>query len=122
MKKILFLMLVLGAIISTNSYAQAGDPPSQLQQLKDKFKAPMIEKTGLTEAQVDKIIEINFEMRESMKAYANLSEEERAVKVKELKAARDKKLTEIPLTPEQIESVWAFYKSQAKDAPKKPAN
>lgn len=122
MKKILFLMLILGAIISNNTYAQAGDPASALQQIKDKIKAPMIEKTGLTEAQVDKVIEINYEMRESMRAHANLNEEERAKKVAELKAARDKKYSEIPLTPEQIESVMAFYKGLAKDKPQKPSN
>ena len=66
MKKILFLTLIFGAIISTNVYAQAGDPPSMLQQTKEKISPLMVEKTGLTMAQADKIVEINYEMRETM--------------------------------------------------------
>ena len=122
MKKFLFLTLILGAIISTNSYAQAGDPPTPLQQIKDKIRPQMVEKTGLTEAQADRIIEINYEFRESMRAHANLDETERAKKVAELKAARDKKYTEIPLTAEQIAAVKAFYESMGKNQPPKSGN
>ena len=119
MKKFLLLTLIFGAFISVNTYAQAGDPPSQLQQIKDKIRPLMVEKTGLTEAQADKIIEINYEMRESMRPFVNLEEAERAKKIAELKAARDKKYTEIPLTAEQIASVKAFYESMGKNPPQK---
>ena len=122
MKKFLFLTLILGAIISTNSYAQAGDPPTPLQQIKDKIRPQMVEKTGLTEAQADRIIEINYEFRESMRAHANLDETERTKKVAELKAARDKKYTEIPLTAEQIAAVKAFYESIPRNPPPKSGN
>ena len=64
MKKFLFLTLIFSAIISTTSYAQpAGDPATILQQMKESIKPQMIEKTGLTEALADKVIEINFETR-----------------------------------------------------------
>ena len=122
MKKFLLLTLIFGAIIFMNTYAQAGDPPSQLQQIKDKIRPQMVEKTGLTPAQADKIIEINYEMRESMRAYANASETDRAAKIAELKAARDKKYSEIPLTDEQIASVRAFYENMGKNRPQKTGN
>jgi hypothetical protein len=122
MKKFLFLALIFGATISSNIYAQAGDPPSQLQQIKDKVKPQMIEKTGLTDAQADKVIEINFEMRESMRGFADLNEADRATKVAELKAARDKKYSEIPLTAEQITSVKSFYENMGKNMPPKSGN
>jgi hypothetical protein len=64
MKKILFMTLILGAIGSTTAYAQpAGDPPGLLQQMKEKQKPELVEKVGLTEAQADKVIEINYEIR-----------------------------------------------------------
>ena len=122
MKKFLFLTLIFGAIISTNVYAQAGDPPSLLQQTKDKVKPQMVEQTGLTDAQADRVIEINFEMRESMRAFVNLNDADRAKKVAELKADRDKKYSEIPLTAEQIAAVKTFYENMGKNMPPKGGN
>ena len=115
MKKLLFLGLIAGAIMTTSAYAQAGDPPSPLQQAKEKQVPMLVEKAGLTEAQANKVIEINFEMRESMKAYKDLSEDERKAKVTELKAARDKKYSEIPLTAEQIAAIKTAYENWGKE-------
>ncbi|HEX6333937.1 MAG TPA: hypothetical protein VFZ78_06905 [Flavisolibacter sp.] len=122
MKKILFLTFILSAITSTALYAQAGDPPNLLQQAKEKQVPLMVERTGLTEAQAERVVEINFEMRETMRGLGNISEAERAAKVAELKVARDKKYSEIPLTDEQIKSVKAFYESLGKSMPPKPRN
>ena len=137
MKKFLFLTLILGAIVSTGTYAQGTatqpqpantqpqpgtDQAALLQQMKDRFKAPMVEKTGLTEAQADKVIEINFELRQSMAAFRDLSEADRAKKVAELKVTREKRYSEIPLTPEQIKAVLAFYENMGKDGQRKVAN
>jgi hypothetical protein len=130
MKKYLFLTFILGAVIATTTNAQtaaapataqnaASDAAAMLQRTKEKVVAPMVEKTGLTEAQANRVVEINFEMRQTMMNYKDLNEEERSKKVAELKAARDKKLSEIPLTPEQIESVFAFYKDMGKNGPAK---
>ena len=64
MKKFLFMTFIFGATISTNAYAQpAGDPPNMLQQMKEKQKPGLIEKVGLTDAQAEKVIEINYEIR-----------------------------------------------------------
>ena len=82
----------------------------------------MVEKTGLTEAQADRVIEINFEMRETMRGLGELSEADRAAKVAELKAARDKKYSEIPLTAEQIAAVKSFYENMPRNAPPKNGN
>ena len=122
MKKFLFLTLIFATAISMNTYAQAGDPPSILQQMKDKTVPLMVEKTGLTVAQAEKIVEINYEMRESMRAFANLEGEERSKKIAEMKAARDKKWSEIPLTAEQIAAVKTFYENMGKNAPPKNGN
>ena len=119
MKKFLFMTLIFGAIISTSAYAQpAGDPPSVLQQMKEKQKPGLMEKVGLTEAQAEKVIELNYEMRQAMLAYKDLSDAERSAKIAELKAAKDKKFAEF-LTPEQIAAVKSFYESMGRNAPPK---
>lgn len=129
MKKFLFLSLIFSAIISTSIHAQAGDPPPaapdpavMLKQIKEKVKPQMVEKTGLTEAQADKVIEINFEMRMAASAFKDLNEADRSAKIAELKVARDKKLTEIPLTAEQIAAVKSFYEDMGKNSQRKTGN
>ena len=92
---------------------QISDPAAMLQQMKEKIRPEMVAKTGLTEAQCDKIIELNFEMRMAMANFKDLPEAERTAKIQELKAAKEKKFTEF-LTPEQIKAVDEFYKGLRK--------
>ena len=119
MKKLLFLTLILGALASTNAYAQpAGDPPSMLQQMKEKQRPGLVEKVGLTAEQADKVIELNYEMR--MKAAAelkDLSADDRSKKIAELKAAKEKKFSEF-LTPEQITAMNKYYEEMGKNREK----
>lgn len=123
MKKFLFLALIFSAIISTNIHAQGGgDPAAMLQQMKERVKPQMLAKTGLTETQVDKVIEINFEIRQAARGLRDLNEADRTQKIAELKATKEKKYSEIPLTAEQIKTVHTFFEEMAKNAPPKPAN
>ena len=120
MKKFLFLTLILGALTTTAVQAQGNaDPASILQQMKERLKSPMMEKTGLSDTQVDKIIEINFEIRQQAGSLRDLSEADRSKKIAELKATKEKRYSDIPLTPEQIKSVHAFFEDMAKKAPPK---
>ena len=122
MKKFLFLTLILGAIISTTANAQAGpDPAAMLQQMKEKQKPGLIEKVGLTEAQADKLIEINFETRMASSGLRDLNEADRSKKIAELKAAKEKKISEF-LTPEQIKAVNAYYESMGRNVQPKTGN
>ena len=133
MKKYLFLGLIFSAAISTTTYAQNGSGPTasataqptkesdaaMLQQAKDRIKPQMIEKTGLTDAQADKVIELNYEMR--MKASTelkDLNEADRSKKLAELKAAKEKKFAEF-LTPEQITAMNKYYEEMGKNREKK---
>ena len=120
MKKILFLTLILGAIISTNAYAQpAGDPQSMLQQMKEKQKPGLIEKVGLTDAQAEKVIELNYETRmQASRELKDLNEADRGKKMAELMAAKEKKFLEF-LTPEQVKAMHAYYDEMRKNMPKK---
>ena len=130
MKKFLFLTLIFCAVISTAANAQpqtqpqaqpqtqpqVSDPAAMLQQMKEKIRPEMVAKTGLTEAQADKVIELNFEMRMAAAGLRDLSEADRTAKIQELKAAKEKKFSEF-LTPEQIKAVKEFYENVGKKTP-----
>ncbi len=124
MKKLLFLTLIFGTLTSTAAYAQAGDPPTVLQQMKEKQKPGLVEKAGLTDAQADKVIEINLALRQAMLTddIRNLNEADRIKKMADFQAAKEKKYSKIPLTAEQIKAVFAYYEGMRKNMPQKPAN
>ena len=83
----------------------------------------LIEKAGLTAAQAEKVIEINFETRRgAAAALQGLNETDRTAKLAEIKAAKEKKYSEIPLTPEQIKAVYAAYEDWGKSMQKKQGN
>lgn len=131
MKKFLFLAFIAGVIISTSAQAQPSQPapankPSQpafdkeamLKQMKEQQVPQMVEKTGLTEAQANRVVEINLEIRmQAATELKDLSGDERTTKLAELKALKEKKYSEIPLTDEQIKSVYAFYEGMGKTTP-----
>lgn len=132
MKKVLLFGLIFCAVANTSVNAQAAqsakpaqaerpamDHAALLKQMKEKFKAPMVEKTGLTEAQVDKVIEINLDIR--MRATAELeglSDEDRSKKLADFKAEKEKRYAAIPLTADQVKSVYAFYEEFGKSQQK----
>lgn len=122
MKKIVFLTLIFGAVIFTNAGAQpAADPPSVLQQMKEKQKPGLMEKVGLTEAQAERVIELNYEMRmQAARELKDLPEADRSKKLAELKAAKEKKFGEF-LSPEQITAMNKYYEEMGK-AMQKPKN
>lgn len=130
MKKFFVLTLMFSALFSTTVLAQNGpqtkaapDPAVMLQQMKEKQKPGLVEKAGLTEAQADKVIEINFELRMAMMTdLRGLNEADRAKKIADFKAAKEKRYSEIPLTPEQIKSVYTFYEDMGKNMQRKSGN
>ena len=134
MKKFLLLTLIFSAVLSTAGYAQPAQPAPQsqpaqpafdpavvLQQMKEKQVPLMVEKTGLTEAKANRVIELNFEMRMAASALKDLSEADRSAKIQELKAAKEKKMSEL-LTADELKAVKAFYEDMGKNAPQKPGN
>ena len=142
MKKLLFLSLISGALISTTTSAQgpvsskqpaaqqpaapqftAEQKATMLKEAKEKQIPMLVEKAGLTNAQAEKLIEINFEMRfGAASALQGLNDADRTAKLAEMKATKEKKYSEIPLTPEQIKAVYAAYEDWGKSMQKKQGN
>jgi len=128
MKKVLLLAFIFGAIVLTanaqnqpqgptqpkaQTQSQPMDPAVMLQQMKEKIKPQMVAKTGLTEAQCDKVIELNFEMRMAASKLGDLTETDRMAKIQELKAAKEKKMSEL-FTPDQLKAIKDFYEGLGK--------
>ena len=142
MKKLLFLSLISGALISTTTSAQgpvsskqpaAQQPAAQqftaeqkatmLKEAKEKQIPMLVEKAGLTDAQAERVIEINYEIRfGAAAALQGLNDADRTAKLAEMKATKEKKYSEIPLTPEQIKAVYAAYEDWGKSMQKKQGN
>jgi hypothetical protein len=76
MKKLVLLLTLFTALI-VNANAQGGDPAAREARMKE-MKAQLIEKIKLTEAQADKVMEINTSSREQMRGLRDLSEADRA--------------------------------------------
>ena len=142
MKKLLFLSLISGALISTSANAQGPEvkpqPAAQqpaapqftaeqkanmIKEAKEKQIPMLVEKAGLTDAQAERVIEINYEIRfQAASALQGLNDADRTAKLAEIKAAKEKKYSEITLTPEQIKAMYAAYEDWGKSMQKKQGN
>jgi hypothetical protein len=93
---------------------------TMLKAAKEKQSPMLVEKAGLTTAQADRVIEINFEIRQqAATTLAGLTDADRSAKIAELKVEKEKKYSEIPLTGDQIKAVYAAYESMGREMPKK---
>lgn len=68
-----------------------------------------MEKTKLSDAQADKVLEVNLWAQQQRRGFRELSEEDRAKKTKEIQEEVNKKYKAIPLTDDQIKAVDEFY-------------
>lgn len=129
MKKLLVLVALFTTVYATNAQAQqqgGGDPAAMMQRMKDRIKPLLIEQTKLTDAQADKVIEINFSQsrqRREIRMDQNLSDDDKAKKTAELDADREKQFKAIPLTDDQVKAVNTFFEEMRKrQGQNRPAN
>lgn len=121
MKKLLLLIAIFTAIGTTQLKAQNGggdrDPAAMMQRMKDRIKPSLMEKTKITDAEADKVIEINFanqRKRREIRMDQTLSEEEKTKKNSEIDEAQNKDLKAIPLTEAQVKDVNDFFQDLRK--------
>jgi hypothetical protein len=116
MKKLIVLVALFITVYATNANAQqGGGDPAMRAKMKEMVKPQLIEKTKITDAEAEKVMEINFEARQQMRGFRDLSEDDRKKKMEVIQADLDKKYKEIPLTESQIKSVNEFYEEMRKN-------
>ncbi|HVG40108.1 MAG TPA: hypothetical protein VM888_00755 [Chitinophagaceae bacterium] len=118
MKKILVLVAFFVTIFATTTSAQqqgGGDPAAMMARYKERVKPQLMEKTQLSDALAEKVLDINFESRAAMRGMRDLSEEDRKKKMDEIQADITKKYKALPLNDDQIKSVNAFFEEQRKN-------
>ncbi|MGZ3938522.1 MAG: hypothetical protein ACXVLT_07525 [Flavisolibacter sp.] len=118
MKKLLVLVAVFTTVLVSNVNAQQGngnfDPAQMAQRYKERVKPQLIEKVKLTDAQAEKVCDIQLASRQQMRGLRDLSEDDRKKKIEEIQADNNKQYKAIPLTDDQIKSVNDFFDEMRK--------
>jgi len=105
---------------TTKALAQGGgngDPAAMMQRMKERVKPALIEKTKLTDAQADKVIEISFanqRKRREIRMDQAMSAEDKTKKNTEIDEAQNKEFKTIPLTDDQVKEVNIFFEEYRK--------
>ncbi len=107
MKKLVLLLTLFAGLAVTNVYAQGGDPAAREARMKE-MKTQLVEKAKITDAEADKVIEINNASREQRMGLRDLSDADRAKKMEEINADLSKKYKAIPLTDAQVKAVTEY--------------
>ncbi len=117
MKKLLFLVALFTTVFITSASAQGqqgGDPAARMAAYKERVKPQLVEKTKLTDAQAEKVLDIQFASRQQMRGLRDLSQEERTKKLAEIDADLNKQYKAIPLTDDQVKAVNGFFEEMRK--------
>ena len=117
MRKLLVLVVFITAMCVTKANAQTGtggDPAAMREQYIQKVKPQLVEKAKITEAEADKVLEINFRYRSKLRGLRDLSEDDRKKMMEQIQAAQTKEYTAIPLTEVQVKAVNDFFEDQRK--------
>ena len=118
MKKLLVLVAVFTTVLVSNVNAQQGngnfDPAQMAQRYKERVKPQLVEKVKLTDAEAEKVCDIQLASRQQMRGMRDMSQEDRKKKMDEIQAENDKQYKAIPLTDDQIKAVNDFFDEMRK--------
>ena len=115
MKKLFIIFSVFMTVfISSVSAQKTGDrdPSAMMERMKERIKPALVQKTQISDAQADKVIEISFgaqRKKREVRMDQSLSEEEKGRKYTELDEERNKNLKSIPLSEEQVKGINTFF-------------
>lgn len=120
MKKLLLLAALFVTVCATQAQAQQGngDPAAMMARMKERMKPQLMEKTKLSDAEADKVIEANFAMRRQMRDIRmdqSLSDDDKKKKIEDLQTDLDKKYKAIPLTDDQVKAVDDYFEEMRKN-------
>ncbi|MES2882700.1 MAG: hypothetical protein V4676_11165 [Bacteroidota bacterium] len=129
MKKTFFLLTLVFAIGATSVSAQGGggnaDPAAMLQRMKERVKPQLIEKTKITDAEADKVIDAQFAWQRGsrdVRMDEALTEEQKKTRTAELDTKRNAAFAAIPLTGDQLKSVNEFFEEMRKQQAERRKN
>ncbi len=118
MKKLFFLAVLFTAFLGTTVSAQGGPgggmTAEQRAERQKQTKAELVVSARITEAEADKILQIQQDSRAGMRGLRDLSAEDRKKKMDEMKVENQKKYKAIPLTDDQVKAVDAYFDEQIK--------
>ena len=118
MKKLLLLTTLFVASFTISASAQGGGQggmtPEQRAERQKQVKTELVAAAKITEAEADKVMQINQDSRQAMRGLRDLTPEERQKKLDEIRAENSKKFKAIPLTDDQVKAVDAYYDEQIK--------
>jgi hypothetical protein len=117
MKKLLVLVAIFTTVVMSAN-AQGGgqgmDPVAAKAKYVERTKPQLIEKTKITDAQADKVIDISWDYNIKRRGLRDLSEDDRKKQMDEMKTAQDKAFKDIPLTDDQVKAVNEFFDEMRK--------
>jgi LAS superfamily LD-carboxypeptidase LdcB len=115
MKKLFFLAVLLTGFSVANVSAQGGGmSPEQRAERQKQTKTELIAKAKITEAEADKILQIQQDSRGGMRGMRDMTPEDRKKKMDEMKTENEKKYKAIPITDDQIKAVNEYFDEQMK--------
>jgi hypothetical protein len=113
MKKVIVLLAFLLAVSGSALMAQGGggnmDPAQMRERQLTQLKASDLK---LTDAQADSVVSINMESRQQMRGLRDLSDDQRAAKMKEVNDIRLKRWTSALKDEALAKRVADYYEKQ----------
>lgn len=114
MKKLMVLLVILFASSGSTLFAQGGgggnmDPAQMKERQLTQLKSSDLK---LTDAQADSVVSINMESRQQMRGLRDLSDDQRAAKMKEMNEFRMKRWAAALKDEALAKKVADFYEKQ----------
>jgi len=112
MKKVIVLLVILLGASGSVLMAQGGgnmDPAAMRERQLQQLKASDLK---LTDAQADSVVSINMESRQQMRGMRDLSDDQRAAKMKEMNEMRMKRWSSALKDEALAKKVAEYYEKQ----------
>jgi hypothetical protein len=119
MKKVIVLLVILLGASGSVLMAQGGgggnfDPAAMKERQLQQLKASDLK---LTDAQADSVVSINLESRQQMRGMRDLSDDQRAAKMKEMNEMRMKRWSAALKDEALAKRVAEYYEKQRANRP-----
>ena len=88
--------------------------PEERAERQKQIKTELVAKAKITEAEADKILQIQQDSRGGLRGLREMTPEDRKKKLDEMKVENDKKFKAIPITDEQLKAVNEYFDEQMK--------